>query len=96
MEQQLSRKCWIEGEELNCNPININLTRLTEKHWAYRSISDAVQFGKSLLAIDNNELINFLKTVKGTFGVLTTDIGDSIRHFLIYITFENDQDNLTR
>lgn len=96
MEQQLSRKCWIEGEELNCNPININLTSLTEKHLAYRSISDAVQFGESSLATDNNELSDFLKTVRGTFGVHSTDIGDSIRHFLIYITFENDQDNLTR
>lgn len=74
-EQQLSRRCWIEGEEVNCNPININLTSLAEKHWAYRAISDAVRFGKSLLAIDNNELTDFLKTVKGTFGVLTTDIG---------------------
>jgi hypothetical protein len=90
VEQQLSRKCWIEGEEVNCNPINISLTSLAEIHWAYRAISDAVRFGKSLLAIDNNEVTDFLKTVKGTFGVLTTDIGDSIRHFFIYISFENE------
>ena len=89
-EQQLSRRCWIEGEEVNCNPINIDLTSLAEKHWAYRAISDTVRFGKSLLAMDNNELIDFLKTVKGTFGVLTTDISDSIRHFFICISFENE------
>ena len=41
--------------------------------------------GESSLEIDNNELTDFLKTVKGTFGILTTDIGESIRHFFFLL-----------
>jgi len=27
--------------------------------------------------------MDFLKAVKGTFGILTTDIGESVRHFFL-------------
>lgn len=81
MQQKSYLKCWVEGEEVNCNPVDISLANVDEKHWAYRSVSECLKSRESSLEIDNNELMDFLKTVKGTFGILTTDIGESIRHF---------------
>jgi hypothetical protein len=81
MQKESYLKCWIEGEEVNCNPVNICLAIVDEKHWAYRSVSECLKSGEASLEIDNNELTDFLKTVKVTFGILTTDIGESIRHF---------------
>jgi hypothetical protein len=85
IQQESNLKCWIEGEEVNCNPVDIRLANVDEKHWAYRSICECLKSGESSLEIDNNELTDFLKTVKGTFGILTADIGESIRHFFLYI-----------
>ena len=90
MQQEPYLKCWIEGEEVNCNPINIGLANVDEKHWAYRSISECLKSGESSSEIDNNELMDFLKTANGTLGILTTDIGESVRHFFMYVSFRND------
>jgi hypothetical protein len=81
------QKCWIEGEEVNCNPVDVDLAKVEKNHWAYRAIDSVVQFGKSSLEIDNNELIAFLGAARGTIGVRTTDIGEDLRHFLMYISF---------
>jgi hypothetical protein len=92
MQKESYLKYWIEGEEVNCNPVNICLAIVDEKHWAYRSVSECLKSGEASLEIDNNELTDFLKTVKVTFGILTTDIGESIRHFffIMYVSFRND------
>jgi hypothetical protein len=79
--QQSRMSCRIEGEEVNCNSIDVDLSKVEEKHWAYRAIKGAVEFGKSSIVIDSNQLINFLKAAKATFGAHTSDIDGSIRHF---------------
>jgi hypothetical protein len=90
MKQEPYLRNWIEGEEVNCNRVDIALPLVEQKHWAYRAISGAAKFGKSSIEIDNLELIDFITVAKGTFGVLTTDIGESICHFLMYISFRDD------
>jgi len=78
---------WIEEEEQeqiesnNCNSIDIDLTKVEEKHWAYRAVNEAPHDGKSSIEIDSGELIDFLKRARATFGIHVTDIGESIRHF---------------
>ena len=85
---------WIEEEEQeqiennNCNSIDIDLTTIDEKHCAYREINQALDDGKSLIEIDDGELIDFVRTTKATFGIHVTDIGESIRHFLMYLSFK--------
>jgi hypothetical protein len=87
---------WIEEQEQeqiennNCNSIDIDLTKVDEKHWAYRTISEALDDGKSSIEIDSGELIDFLKRARATFGIHVTDIGESIRHFFMYLSFKND------
>ena len=86
---------WIEEEEQdriesNCNSIYIDLTKVEEKHWAYRAINEALDDGKSSIEIDGGELIEFVGTTKATFGIHVTDIGESIRHFFMYLSFKND------
>ena len=87
---------WIEEEEQdriesnNCNSINIDLTKVEEKHWAYRAISEALDDGKSSIEIDGGESIDFIMTTKATFGIHVTDIGESIRHFFMYLSFKNN------
>src|ERR1051325_6580316 len=79
---------WIEEEkehiESNCYSINIDLTKIEEKHWAYRAISEALDDGKSSIEIDSGELFDFVRTSKATFGIYVTHIGESIRHFFVY------------
>ena len=83
---------WIEEEqeqiESNCNSIDIDLTKVQEKHWAYRAIKEALDDGKSSIEIDGGELIDFLKRARATFGIHVTDIGESIRHFFMYLSFK--------
>jgi hypothetical protein len=84
---------WIEEEQEqiennNCNSIDIDLTKVEEKHWAYRAIKEALDDGKSSIEIDGGELIDFVRTTKATFGIHVTDIGESIRHFFMYLSFK--------
>ena len=83
---------WIEEEqqqiESSCNSIDIDLTKVHEKHWAYRAINEALDDGKSSVEIDGGELIDFVRTTKATFGIHVTDIGESIRHFFMYLSFK--------
>ena len=83
---------WIEEEqeqiESNCNSIHIDLTKVEEKHWAYRAIKEALDDGKSSIEIESGELIDFVKSAKATFGIHVTDIGESIRHFFMYLSFK--------
>jgi hypothetical protein len=68
-------------ENNNCNSIHIDLTKVEEKHWAYRAINEALDDGKSSIEIDSGELIDFVNRARATFGIHVTDIGESIRHF---------------
>jgi hypothetical protein len=84
---------WIEAEQEqiesnNCNSIHIDLRKVDEKHWAYRAIKEALDDGKSSTEIDSGELIDFVRTTKATFGIHVTDIGESIRHFFMYLSFK--------
>jgi len=83
---------WIEeGQEhmeSNCNSVHIDLTKVEEKHWAYRAIKEALDDGKSSIEIDSGELIDFVRTTKATFGIHVTDRGESIRHFFMYLSFK--------
>jgi hypothetical protein len=85
---------WIEEEQEhiennNCNSIDIDLRKVEEKHWAYRAIDEALDDGKSSIEIDSGELIDFVRTTKATFGIHVTDIGESIRHFFMYLAFKS-------
>ena len=80
-------RCWVEGEEVNCNPVDIALPTVNEKHWAYRAIGECVKSGESSFELNIDQLMGFLKAAKGTLGVLTTDIGESISSFFMYISF---------
>jgi hypothetical protein len=75
-------------ESNNCNSIDIDLAKVEEKHWAYRAITEALDDGKSSIEIDSGELIDFLKRARATFGIHVTDIGKSIRHFFMYLSFK--------
>ena len=84
---------WIEEEEEqiennNCNSIDIDLTKVPEKHWAYRAIKEALDDGRSSIEIDCGELIDFLRRATATFGIHVTDIGGSTRHFFMYLSFK--------
>ena len=74
--------------ESNCNSIHIDLRKVEEKHWAYRAINEVLDDGKSSIEIDSGELIDFLKRARATFGIHVTDIGESIRHFFMYLSFK--------
>jgi hypothetical protein len=84
---------WVEEEQQqiesnNCNSIHIDLRKVEEKHWAYRAIKEALDDGKSSIEIDSSELIDFVRATKATFGIHVTDIGESIRHFFMYLSFK--------
>jgi hypothetical protein len=83
---------WIEeGQEhmeSNCNSIHIDLTKVEEKHWAYRAIKEALDDGRSSIEIDGGELMDFVRTTKATFGIHVTDRGESMRHFFMYLSFK--------
>ena len=44
-----------------------DLTNIKENNWAYRIIKEEEQLEKSIV-MNNDELIDFVKTAKGTFG----------------------------
>ena len=84
---------WIEEEQEkiesnNCNSIDIDLTKVEEKHWAYRAIKEALDDGKSSIEIDGGELMDFVRSTKATFGIHVTDRGESMRHFFMYLSFK--------
>jgi len=70
--------------------VDIALPLVNEKHWAKRAIGECLKSGESSFELKINELMDFLKAAKGTLGVLTTDIGDTISSFLIYISLKSN------
>ena len=84
---------WIDEEQEqiesnSCNSIDIDLTKVEEKHWAYRAIKEALDDGKSSIEIDGGELMDFVRATKATFGIHVTDRGESMRHFFMYLSFK--------
>jgi len=59
----------------------------------YRANNEALDDGKSSIEINRGELIDFVRTTKATFGIHVTDIGESIRHFFMYLSFKNNDMN---
>ena len=57
---------------------------------AYRAIKEALDDGRSSIEIDCGELIDFLRRATATFGIHVTDVGESIRHFFVYLSFKNN------
>jgi hypothetical protein len=90
LDQKPYLRYWVEGEEVNCNSVDIALPLVNEKHWANRSIAECLKSGESSFELDFNELMDFLKAAKGTLGVLTTDIGETISSFLMYISLKSN------
>ncbi|MGB8036029.1 MAG: hypothetical protein WCF03_19605, partial [Nitrososphaeraceae archaeon] len=68
--------------------IDIDLTKVEEKHWAYHAIKETLDDGKSSIEIESSTLIDFLKRARATFGIHVTDMGESIRHFFMYLSFK--------
>jgi hypothetical protein len=87
-DQKPYLRCWVDGKQVNCNPVNIDRMTAGEKHWVNRAIDECVKSGESSFELNINELTDFLRTTKGTLGVLTTDIGESARDFLMHISFK--------
>jgi hypothetical protein len=84
---------WIDEEQEqiesnSCNSIDIDLTKVEEKHWAYRAIKEALDDGKSSIEIDGGELMDFVRSTKATFGIHVTDRGESMRHFFMHLSFK--------
>ena len=90
LDQKPYLRYWVEGEEVNCNSVDIALPLVKKKHWAKRAIGECLKSGESSFELKINELMDFLKATKGTLGVLKTDIGDTISSFLMYISFKSN------
>ena len=67
--------------------MNIDRMTVDEKHWVNRAIDECVKSGQSSFELNINELKDFLRTTKGTLGVLTT-VGESASAFFMHISFK--------
>jgi hypothetical protein len=83
-----------EGQEKgdNDNFINIDSATIKEKSWLYDVMKEIVYEKKSsskttttAISIDKDQLIDFLKTTKGTYGTFKAEIDGSTRYFFIYL-----------
>ncbi len=63
----------------------IDLTNIRQRHWAYRLIKE--EHEKSIV-INQDELINFVRTAKATFGLFRIKTADVSKHyFSMYLVF---------
>jgi hypothetical protein len=76
--------------ELNCNSVDIDLYNVEKSHWTYRTVSEARSNGKSTIVMDASELVDFVKVVKGSYGILRCHIDGSVQHFFIYLSFKDN------
>ena len=74
----------VQREQINCNSINIDLDNLEQSHWAYRAINEAQSDKKSSIMLDGNEVMEFVKAAKGSYGIHSESMGGSMRHLCIY------------
>jgi hypothetical protein len=40
--------------------------------------------------LDGNEVMEFVKAAKGSYGIHSESMGGSMRHFLMYLSFTDD------
>jgi hypothetical protein len=57
-----------------------------KSHWAYRAITEAMNNGTSSIVMHDNELMDFVEAVKGSYGIRTEHIDGSTRHFCMYLS----------
>ncbi|MFL6362210.1 MAG: hypothetical protein ACJ709_02045, partial [Nitrososphaeraceae archaeon] len=79
--------------EINCNSVDIDLTKVEKSHWAFRAIKEALNNGKSSVVMDGNELLDFLRCAKGSYGIHTEHIDGCRRQFCMYLSFKDDKNN---
>ena len=77
----------VQREQINCNSINFALDTLEQSRWAYRAINEAQSDKKSSIMLDGNEVIEFVKAAKGSYGIYSEHMDGSMRHFLMYLSF---------
>jgi hypothetical protein len=80
----------VQEEQINCNSINIDLDNLEKSHWAYRAINEAQSDKKSSIMLDGNEVMEFVKAAKGSYGIHSEHMDGSMRHFLMHLSFTGD------
>jgi hypothetical protein len=83
----------VQREEINCNSVDIDLTKVEKSHWTYRAITEAMNNGTSSIVMHNNELMDFVETINGSYGIRTAHIDGSTRHFCMYLSFKDDRNN---
>jgi hypothetical protein len=73
-------KHWILSKEAHCD-----LGRVSNNHWAHGASTG--QDHKTILS--REELVDFLKCTKSTFGVFQVELEDGLQHYLLlYINFQ--------
>jgi hypothetical protein len=92
-KQNLHLSFGVQSVEINCNSVDIDLAKIEENHWAFRSIKEALNNGKSSVVMDGNELLDFLKCAKGSYGIHTEHIDGCRRTVCMYLSFKDDKNN---
>ncbi|MFL6367804.1 MAG: hypothetical protein ACJ72T_04555 [Nitrososphaeraceae archaeon] len=92
-KQNLHLSFGVQSVEINCNSVDIDLAKIEESHWAFRSIKEALNNGKSSVVMDGNELLDFLRCAKGSYGIHTEHIDGCRRQFCMYLSFKDDKNN---
>jgi hypothetical protein len=77
----------VEREQINCNSVEIDLNNC---HWAYHAINEALSHGKSSKVLNDNDLREFVKSAKGSYGIYRGYMGGSMRHFFMFLSFTHD------
>ena len=89
-QQQVPMSFGVQREQINCNSIDIDLNKVEKSHWAYRAIAKAQDNRKSSIVIDGSELMDFVKVVKASYGILIKNIDGSTRYFFMYLSFKDN------
>ena len=92
-QQNVSPPFKIQLEKINCNSVDIDLNNLEKSHWAYRATNEVLSHGESSIVLNDNDLREFVKSAKGSYGIYRGYMGGSIRHFLMFLSFSHNNDN---
>jgi hypothetical protein len=76
----------VQREQIDCNSINVALDNLEQSHWAYRAINEAQSDKKSSIMLDGNEVMEFVKAAKGSYGINSEHMDGFMWHFLMYLS----------
>lgn len=86
-QQNASPPFNIQLEKINCNSVDIDLNSLEKSHWAYRAINEVLSHEESTIVLNDNDLREFVKSAKGSYGIYRGYMGGSTRHFLMFLSF---------